>query len=177
MEDQLSALSKEIQFFSSFDFPEGVRAVANEAVKSIARKENPIPITANESPVIRAINTVLTNPKLAKSSETFLSGLMQTLTGNIYGPEPLELILKGITAVAQDLDSDSVLKFLGQSSVGIMTKFPHLELIRAYMSIVLSLMSHNNVIISSSAFATFPQIFQTLVDGLKSLESFTDEYF
>ena len=176
MDDQLSALAKEIEFFTSFNFPESVRAVANDAVKLISKKEIAIPMTTSASPVMRAINTVLTNPKLARSSETFLSGLIQTISGNIYGPEPLKQIVSGVTAVSQELNFESALTFIKAISSGMMTKFPHLDLICASLSIVLSLMSHREVIISSSAFAAFPQIFNTLVTNLNECQTFPDEY-
>ena len=76
-------LRDELQKFTGFNYTESVRALANDAVKSINRKEVPFPIYTCESPVIRSINTVLTNPKLAKSSVTIIPLLLDCIASDL----------------------------------------------------------------------------------------------
>ena len=116
---------------------------------------------------MRTVNTILMNPKLAKVSLMIVDRVLECINMGVFGPAVIDLVVKGLVNIAPELDVDTALKFLQCASTGIIENFPHMAMIEAYFSIVLSMMSHQDVIISSSAFAAFPQILQALVDEIE----------
>lgn len=165
--ESIVLLRDDFKKFTKFKYPENVRAVASEAITSINRGDFPVPITICDSPIVRAANAILMNPKLAKVSLTIVDHVLECTNSGAFGPAVIDVIVKGLVNIAPELDVDTALKFFQCASTGIVKNFPHMAMIEAYFSIVLSMMSHQDVIISSSAFAAFPQILEVLITEIQ----------
>jgi hypothetical protein len=122
-----------------------------------------VPVVAPQTPLVKAISTILTNPRLAKSSFSFVLTVLDAITNDLFSNTCLEIIVSGLVSLAPSLDSDSAFNLLDHASTSLLAHFPHLNLIQAYFSMLLAMMTHSNVIISSSAFAKFPKVLEDLV--------------
>ena len=153
--EELELLRGEFAQFATFKFPESVRAMANEAMNAIHKKDLSLPIESCESPVVRIVNTILTNPKLAKASVTIVERVLKCINAGVFGPAAIDRVVRGLVEIGPELGEDSAVSFLQGAATGIAQNFPQMNMIEAYFSMVLAMMSHSNVIISSSAFAAF----------------------
>jgi hypothetical protein len=164
----MDSLRQELQKLTSFRLPEEVRSTAARAVSSLQAKDYSPPISSTDSPVVRLILLVLSNPRLSKSYSCLVSRVLPSMPD--FALEPTRLIVKRLATIALDLDIEATMKLLEYSGAGFGAHFPDLSLIQSFASIVLSLMSHKNIVISSSAVAVFPQLMKGIVSRMETVD-------
>lgn len=175
MEDEsIHELTDELQKFTSFDYPENIRSLANDAVSFFRRGNAPLPINDPESHVVRMIWTIFMNPKLAKSSPNTIVAVLKCISTDLFNSGALDRVLKGIIMVTSSetsIDCDAAAILLEHSENHITDHFPHMILIQITLSMLLSMMSHKDEMISSTTFASFPQVLDSLV---KKVEGYSN---
>lgn len=172
--ESIRQLIDELQKFTSFDYPENIRSLANDAVSFFRRGNTPLPINDPESHVVRMLWTIFMNPKLAKSSPNAIVAVLNCISDDLFSSGALDRILKGIIMVTSSetsIDCDAAAILLEHSEHHIIDHFPHMILIKIILSMTLSMMSHKDEMVSSTTFASFPQILDSLI---KKVECFSD---
>ncbi|OHS94744.1 hypothetical protein TRFO_10902 [Tritrichomonas foetus] len=172
----MNQLKDKLSKFTSFDYPENIRSLANDAVSFLNRPDAPLPIPDSESPVVRMLTTIFMNHKLSKSSPDLVSTVFCCISFDIFSGNALETLLKTLTKAAYELDCEAAVSILQKAPSQIIDNFPHLTIIRVILSFVLTMMSHSNDVISSSAFATFPQIIEQLINSITSFKGDDSNY-
>lgn len=168
--ESISRLKQELEKFTSFDYPENIRSLANDAVLYFT-KNGPLPISDPDSYVVRMISTIFMNPKLAKSSPNLLVSIFNTISNDVFAHKGLERVLNGIistTSSESSLDLEIVKSILKYAETNISAHFPHFNLIQILMSILLAMISQSDQSISDESFQSFPKILSALVEAVES---------
>lgn len=172
----LQPLEDDLEKYNAYQLPSSVRAIIVQALSFIKNKDIRLPISSIDSPLIRFFNTLFMNPNLIRLSENFSSIILYCIQNDIFDSDLYEYILSNLVNMVNEFDSNCTLHFIHSAYDGILVNFPNLNSLKTYFSMFLSLMTHKNDILSTTAVASFPKIIEILVETIKKFDKNNEQY-
>ncbi|OHT06234.1 hypothetical protein TRFO_25793 [Tritrichomonas foetus] len=161
-QEVFSPLRDEIHKFTGFRFPEPIRTLANSAVLEINSSDFQNPISNSSSSIPKFIAALFNNNKLIAQANLIFMNVIKLVQSNEIVDDALEIVLDSLVNVMCTLNNEQAMLILQLTAEGMSKVFPKIPIIESYFSIMLALMAHDDIIISSTAFAYFPQILESL---------------
>ena len=163
LNQEFSQLLKEIQKFSNFRSPELVRNKAARAISEISNHSNQVfPINNSNSELIQFFIALFDNITNHQQISPILAQLLLLIRNKLIIEDALNAILEIFASISYTLNAEHAMQILQLTAEEIPNVFPNLISLELYFSIMLALMAHENVIISTTAFTFFPQVLESI---------------
>lgn len=163
--ESFSQLCKEIQKFSGLRISDEVHSAANNAISIFTKSKVQLPIENSASNIVKFIVVLFESRKFNQPQTFIFSKVIQAIQNRVFTGAALETILSCFTLVSNDLTNEQSMELVQLITENIPNFFPSIPNLNSVFTIVLTLISRKDVLISTTAYAFFPQI----MDSLKKL--------
>lgn len=173
-EETFSQLCQEIKKFSGLKASDEVHSTANDAISDFTKSKIQLPIEKSTSNVVKFIVALFESRKYNQPQTSIFPKIINTIKSRAFINEALESILSCFTLVAKDLNNEQSMQLLQFITENVSSFFPSIPNLQSVFTIVLTLIARKDVLISTTAYAFFPQIMDSL--EVKSKTQPTQEY-
>ena len=171
MNELKKQLIDELYKYSGFRAKVDIKNTISEAISQIQSKELQIPIKQIDSPIIKAFSLIFkssSNIKLLDHTSILLCELVQS---GFFGLKLINESLSIIQNFCKFSERDSALRILQFVSHVLPSLFKDHKSVNCIFSISLTLLQHNDSVVSTTAFATSQQMFSVLFDLVEKCET------
>ena len=169
-------LRDELSKLTGFLSAAPIKNAASQAV-SFINKNKKYPISSIDSPIFSAYLVIFSNSKLIKNFNQLLLKLIDCIRNNVFSDNALIEILSLICNNCHQFEMDPSLKLLQYTTSAILLNFPDLCVIKSFFSVSLAFLSHQNQMISATAYASFQQMLTVLIDSIVKFNDTTTKSY
>jgi len=157
-------LQDELSKYSGFLAKNNIKVLVNESMEELKSASFPGIITNNDSPTIKALLLISNDKDLLKSSSSLVSIVMECVLVKFIQGSAVLSALKVIKSFGMNSNITNSLKIVQFAATVMPDHYFDVSIVSSLFSIALSYISHPVSLVSTTAFASFQQMFSVLVD-------------
>ncbi|OHT12784.1 hypothetical protein TRFO_17241 [Tritrichomonas foetus] len=165
--EKLRKLQTELKKFSNARIPDAAKKHLSIAINFDINEKTILPLNPQSS-IPAAFSLIVSNQKLVKSHLLLISSMIDVL--EYFDNQSLQIILKSIEQVLFQMDEDISLKLLQTIPTFLIKSVFSFNIISSIFSISVSLITHENSLISTTAFASTQQMITLLFEYGKKVK-------
>ena len=169
MNENLRKLEEELKKLTGSTYPEVLRSVCKEALSFFQNTPNP-PIFEEKSTIVVALDFILSTANYTKIAAMILPQTMALVENDFFAGKALSVILSSFLNASLSLGIDQSIQLLIFSSNFIIKDFPNFSIISPLLSLDFRLMTKSDEMISTTAIASFQQLFTYFVGEIQKLD-------
>lgn len=161
-EEAFSQLCKEISKFVGFRIQDDLKQLANATIKDNAKSQIELPFEDCSNNAVKFITTLLDSGKYNTPQTLIFPRLIKSIQNQVFAGDALRAIMSSFTSISHSLDNEQSMQILQLITEGISFFFPSIPNLESIFTIILTLIARNDVLISTTAYAFFPQLMSSL---------------